>query len=170
MGSGKSYLYSGTKGSSSVLVVTPAQNKEKYKQAAEKRKETIRKKLEAVKSLFENGKIKLDRIQSHPDFLKEVTPNQWVKVLKEMGYEGVSKCNAAHSTSGAILIKIERQGNGHNINQIQFSPGGGRHGDSPYIKISTTDQGKIKIVFGKESDYRHEGNERATIIFTEDET
>ena len=69
----------------------------------------------------------------------------------------------------AQIVRIAKQGKGHNVNQIQFSPGGGRHGESPYIKISTTDnQGKIKVVFGKKADYKNEGNERATIIFTEE--
>lgn len=97
-----------------------------------------------------------------------MTLNQWIKVLKENGYEDISKTKSKNPSSKAKIIRIGKQGKGHNVNQIQLSPGGGRHGDSPYIKISTTDnQGKIKVVFGKESDYKHEGNEKATVIFTE---
>lgn len=57
-------------------------------------------------------------------------------------------------------------GNGRNISQVQVSPGGGRHGSSPYVKISTNDQGIIKIVNGSENLYVTDGNETATVIFT----
>ena len=45
-------------------------------------------------------------------------------------------------------------------------PDGGRHGSSPYVKISTTDQGIIKIIDGSESSYKTDGKETATIIFS----
>ena len=80
----------------------------------------------------------------------------------------MSVAKSTQSSSGAIIVKIGNQGSGNNISQVQISPGGGRHGELPYIKISTTDLGKIKVVFGKKSQYKHEGNERATIIFTEE--
>ena len=168
MGSGKSGLYSGTKGCSSGTITSTKQQKEKNKKAAEKRKETIHKKLEAVKSLFESGRIQLNKIKTNPKCLEKVTPKQWKRILAELGYEDVSVAKSTQSSSGATIVKIGKQGRGNNINQVQISPGGGRHGERPYIKISTTDQGKTKVVFGKKSEYRHEGNERATIIFTEE--
>ncbi len=168
MGSGKSGLYLGTKGSSSGASGTTKPQKEKTRKAAEKRKETIRKKLEAVKSLFEDGRIQLSKVKSNPKCLEKVTAKQWKKILSDLGYEDVSVAKSTHSSSGATIVKIGKQGKGNNINQVQISPGGGRHGETPYLKISTTDQGKIKVVFGKEAEYRHEGNEKATIIFTEE--
>lgn len=168
MGSGKSGLYSGTKGSSSGARITTKHLKEKNKKAGEKRKETIRKKLEAVKSLFENGRILLEKVKANPKCLEKVTPKQWKKILSDLGYGDVSVAKSTQSSSGATIVKIGKQRRGNNINQVQISPGGGRHGERPYIKISTTDQGIIKVVFGKKSEYRHEGNEKATIIFTEE--
>ena len=60
-----------------------------------------------------------------------------------------------------------------NIKQamLQVSPGGGRHGELPYIKISTTssessDVGKIKIVNGTEELYKASGEKNVTVIFT----
>lgn len=53
-----------------------------------------------------------------------------------------------------------------NISQVQVSPGGGRHGSNPYIKISTTDQGIIKIIDGPQSLYKTDGMETTTNIFT----
>lgn len=49
---------------------------------------------------------------------------------------------------------------------MQVSPVGGRHGSSPYVKISTTDQGIIKIIDDLESLYKTDGKETATIIFS----
>lgn len=168
MGTGKSELYSGTHGSSSDAVGTTKQQKEKNKKVAEKRKETIRKKLEAVKNLFENGRISLDRVKNDPYCLETITVLQFKRVLRELGYKSLRiKHSDMSSSDRTRIIKISNQGKGHNINQVQFSYGGGRHGESPYIKISTTNQGKIKVVFGKKSKYRNEGNEKATIIFTE---
>lgn len=69
-------------------------------------------------------------------------------------------------TSGAQIIKINNVGEGRNITQVQVSPGGGRHGANPYVKISTNDQGIIKIVDGIQETYKTDGKETATIIFT----
>lgn len=60
---------------------------------------------------------------------------------------------------------MNNPGNGRSITQLQVSPGGGRHGDNPYIKISTSDQGIIKIVDGTKKTYKTDGKENATIIF-----
>ncbi len=73
---------------------------------------------------------------------------------------------SAKSKSGAEIIKINNPGGGKNISQVQVSPGGGRHGSNPYIKISTTDQGIIKIIDGLESLYKTDGKETATIVFS----
>ena len=62
--------------------------------------------------------------------------------------------------------KINNPGNGKNITQVQVSPGGGRHGDNPYVKISTNDQGIIKIIDGVKDTYKTDGSETSTIIFT----
>lgn len=44
---------------------------------------------------------------------------------------------------------------------------GGRHGDLPYTKISTTsaDVGKIKIVYGEEFLYILNGEKNVTVVF-----
>ena len=76
------------------------------------------------------------------------------------------KLSKGITNSGAQIIKINNPGGGKNISQVQVSPGGGRHGSNPYVKISTTDQGIIKIVNGSESIYKTDGKETATIIFS----
>jgi len=72
--------------------------------------------------------------------------------------------NSTRSRSGVKIIQINNSGGGKNISQVQVSPEG-RHGSNPYVKISTTDQGIIKIVDGIESTYKTDGKETATIIF-----
>lgn len=52
---------------------------------------------------------------------------------------------------------------------MQISPGGGRHGSDPYVKISTTDKGIVKVVEGSKNTYKTDGKEKAIIIFTEEE-
>lgn len=86
-------------------------------------------------------------------------------VLRNPGYDVTIK-NSTRSRSGAQIIQINNPGGGKNISQVQVSPGGGRHGSNPYVKISTTDQGIIKIVDGIENTYKTDGKETATIIFS----
>ena len=86
-------------------------------------------------------------------------------VLRNSGYDVTIK-NSTRSRSGAQIIQINNSGGGKNISQVQVSPGGGRHGSNPYVKISTTDQGIIKIVDGIEGTYKTDGKETATIIFS----
>ena len=80
--------------------------------------------------------------------------------MKEVGYECKIK-SSTRSRSGAQKVVVENCAGNRNIAQLQVSPGGGRHGSQPYVKISTTDQGII------EASYLTDGMETATIIFTE---
>ena len=52
-----------------------------------------------------------------------------------------------------------------NVHGTKVLTGGGHHDSNPYVKISITDQGIIKIVDGNESTYKTDGKETATIIF-----
>ena len=114
--------------------------------------------------IFKNGKISVDDIKANPKLFSGKTVDDYAEALKEVGYD-VMITEASHSRSGAQLIKINNAGGGKNITQVQVSPGGGRHGELPYVKISTSDQGRIKIVDGLESMYKTDGVETATIIF-----
>ena len=67
-----------------------------------------------------------------------------------------------------IRVNNASEGAGRNIQMLQVSPGGGRHRELPYIKISTTSSevGKIKIVDGTEELYKDSGEKNVTVIFT----
>lgn len=79
------------------------------------------------------------------------------KDFKAAGYQ----VNVRQSTRGsgqAVIIEVK----GHpEISQIQYHPGGGRHGGS-YYKVSTTTQGTMKVV--DPSTYKPTQGEKATII------
>lgn len=88
----------------------------------------------------------------------------YATALQDMGYT-VRVKNSTRSKSGAQIITVSNTSKDRNISQIQVSPGGGRHGDSPYVKISTTDNGKFKIVDGIANNYKSNAKETAEIIF-----
>ena len=116
-------------------------------------------------NVFKNGRITVEGIESKSNVFKGKSANEIADILRSEGYD-VTVQASIKSRSGAQIIKINNAGNGKNISQVQVSPGGGRHGVNPYVKISTTDQGIIKIVDGLESAYKTDGAETAKIIFT----
>ena len=118
-----------------------------------------------LNSIIKNGKVSVDDLKANPSVFSGKSADEIAQTLTDAGYD-VTIQKSARSKSGAQIIKINNPGGGKNISQVQVSPGGGRHGGNPYVKISTTDQGIIKIVNGSESLYKTDGKETATIIFS----
>ena len=116
-------------------------------------------------TIIKNGKVSIDDIKTNPSAFSGKSAEEIADVLRNSGYDVTIK-NSTRSRSGAQIIQINNSGGGKNISQVQVSPGGGRHGSNPYVKISTTDQGIIKIVVGIEGTYKTDGKETATIIFS----
>ncbi|MEK4472939.1 hypothetical protein NSQ91_06970 [Paenibacillus sp. FSL R7-0048] len=116
-------------------------------------------------AIISDGRVSIDAIKANPSAFNGKSADDIAQMLRNQGYD-VTVQVSTKSRSGAQIIKINNSGGGKNITQVQVSPGGGRHGDSPYVKISTSDQGIIKIVNGAESVYKTDGKEAATIIFT----
>ena len=114
-----------------------------------------------------DGHFSIEAAKSYAKQLETADINSLNQYLTELGY-ATNITNSNREFSNAAVIRITGGSDTMNISQIQFSPGGGRHGINPYLKISTTDQGIIKIVFGSPETYRTSGNERATIIFAEE--
>ncbi|WP_456309376.1 hemagglutinin repeat-containing protein [Serratia proteamaculans] len=80
-----------------------------------------------------------------------------VKDFQAAGYQ-VNVRNSTRGSGQAVIIEVK----GHpEISQIQYHPGGGRHGGS-YYKVSTTTQGTMKVV--DPSSYKPTPGEKATII------
>ncbi|MBR2564889.1 MAG: WXG100 family type VII secretion target [Paenibacillus sp.] len=120
---------------------------------------------EGTGNVFENGRASIETFKSNPKVFSGKSAEEIAKTLEDAGYE-VTVQASKKSRSGAKIIKILNTEGDKNITQMQVSPGGGRHGESPYVKISTSDQGIIKIVDGSENVYKTDGAETATIIFT----
>ena len=116
-------------------------------------------------SIIADGTLKTDDIKKHPKAFCGRTAEEIADVLTQTGYD-VSIKTSTRSRSGAKIIQISNGSGKKNISQVQVSPGGGRHGNNAYVKISTTDQGIIKVVDGDESTYKTDGKENATIIFS----
>ena len=116
-------------------------------------------------SIIADGTLKTDDIKKHPKAFCGRTAEEIADVLTQTGYD-VSIKTSTRSRSGAKIIQISNGSGKRNISQVQVSPGGGRHGNNAYVKISTTDQGTIKVVDGEESTYKTDGKENATIIFS----
>ncbi|MBQ4375627.1 MAG: hypothetical protein II783_07595 [Erysipelotrichales bacterium] len=121
--------------------------------------------------------------KSYLDSLKQSDPELAEELRKRSGYsEFIEVLNAfvdeksisskltteiytsirrsTHSTSKAKAIVVANSDKHRNITQILVSPGSKRHGDVPYVKISTSDWGKIKVVNSTKSEYITDGNSR----------
>ncbi len=72
--------------------------------------------------------------------------------------------HSVHVNSKAKKIIIENRSKTKNITNVQVSPGSKRHGETPYVKVSTSDSGIYKIVSDK-SKYKSDGKEKAKIFF-----
>ena len=116
-------------------------------------------------TIIKNDKVSIDDIKTNPSAFSGKSAEEIADVLRNSGYDVTIK-NSTRSRSGAQIIQINNSGGGKNISQVQVSLGRGRHGSNPYVKISTTDQGIIKIVDGIEGTYKTDGKETATIIFS----
>jgi len=114
--------------------------------------------------LFDEGKVSVQSIEQNKTVFSNANTDDMANLLVNEGYD-VTVRASTQSSSGAQIIQVNNQGYG-NITQMQVSPGGGRHGSNSYVKISTSDIGKIKVVTGSIADYVSDGLEKAAIIFT----
>ncbi len=148
MGSGNSGLYSGTHGAT-VSALNISSN---YPSITER-------------PLFLDGHVTARSLSKYREEFSGKTVSQINKMLRDEGYETKIR-KSVHASSKAKVIVTTNNNKDRNISQIQVSPGSPRHGNIPYVKISTTDHGVFKIIDGKKSDYKTDGKESATLYFT----
>lgn len=110
------------------------------------------------------GHVSISGLKKFREHFMHKSITEIKKMLRDNGYE-ISSRKSIHENSNAQIITISNGSKQRNISQVQVSPGGGRHGNLPYVKISTKDIGKVKIISGKRKDYKTDGNEKATLIF-----
>lgn len=112
----------------------------------------------------EKGHVTLASIKARAEFFLGKSVARLEHELHRHGYE-TKRRPSTHSTSKAKIIVTLNGNIDRNISQIQVSPGSKRHGNVPYVKISTTDYGKIKIINALSSEYKSDGKETAELIF-----
>ena len=112
----------------------------------------------------EKGHVTLESIKARAEFFLGKSVARLEHELHKYGYE-TKRRPSTHSTSKAKIIVTLNGNKDRNISQIQVSPGSKRHGNVPYVKISTTDYGKIKIINASPSEYKSDGRETAELIF-----
>ncbi len=112
----------------------------------------------------EKGHVTLESISNRAEFFLGKSVARLEYELHKHGYE-TKRRPSKHSTSKAKIIVTLNVSKDRNVSQIQVSPGSKRHGGVPYVKISTTDYGRIKIIGADASEYKTDGRETATIIF-----
>ena len=119
--------------------------------------------------LFDNGHVTYEGIAAHREEFMGKSVEQIAEMLKENGYK-IDIRPSKHKDSTAQIIEITNPTKERNVKQVQVSPdGSSRHGNIPYVKISTSDEGKIKIIDGTREQYVPGNNEKARLIFRRDD-
>ena len=123
---------------------------------------------EAIPPHFVNGHVTYEGIAAHREEFINKSVEQIADMLRQNGYE-LNLRGSIHAGSTAQVLEITNPTRERNIKQVQVSPdGSSRHGSIPYVKISTSNEGKIKILDGTPETYQTAGNERARLIFRRD--
>lgn len=112
----------------------------------------------------EKGHVTLKSISARAEFFLGKSPARIEHELHKHGYETIRR-PSKHSTSKAKIIVSLNSNVDRNITQVQISPGSKRHGNVPYVKISTSEYGRIKIIGASLEEYISDGNEKAHIIY-----
>lgn len=114
-----------------------------------------------------SGHVTETSITNHAEFFLGKSVARLEHELNKRGYETIRR-PSKHSTSKAKIIVTTNTSKERNIAQVQVSPGSKRHGNVPYVKISTTDSGKYKIIGASKNEYKTDEKENAKLIFRRD--
>jgi hypothetical protein len=112
----------------------------------------------------EKGHITLESISGRREFFLNKSLARLEYELKKHGYITRRRFSRKQDSRARIII-ILNPSKERNIAQIQVSPGSKRHGEVPYVKISTKDIGKIKIINSTIDKYKSDGHERAVLLY-----
>lgn len=110
------------------------------------------------------GHVSERSISKNREYFYGKSPSEIADTLNEQGYKTTIR-PSKHATSKAKAIVVGNSDKHRNITQILVSPGTQRHGDVPYVKISTNNGGRFKVINGTKSEYKTDGNENAKLFF-----
>ena len=120
--------------------------------------------------LFDNnGHVTYEGIAAHREEFMGKSVGQIAELLSQNGYKFNIR-DSRNPNSTTQIIQITNPSKERNIDQVQVSPDGSRHhGNVPYVKISTSNEGLIKVIDGTRERYRTDGTEKARLIFRRDD-
>lgn len=117
----------------------------------------------ASKVFEKGGHISEESFSGHGEYFLGKSVKRIEKALQQQGYVTHIE-RSVHIKSKAKKIIVENSSATKNIAVVQVSPESKRHGETPYVKVSTIDSGKYKIVSDKDK-YKSDGNEKAKVYF-----
>lgn len=110
------------------------------------------------------GHVSEKSISKNREYFYGKSASEIASALNEQGYKTTIR-PSKHATSKAKTIVVGNSNKHRNITQILVSPGTPRHGNVPYVKISTNNGGRFKVINGTRSEYKTDGNENAKLFF-----
>lgn len=118
----------------------------------------------ASKIFRKDGHTDYKRIADNRELFYDKSVSQINSAMKEQGYETTIR-KSTHSGSRAKFIVVGNSNQNRNVTAVEVTPGSPRHGNVPYVRISTSDLGKFKVINGTKSQYKTDGSEKAKLIF-----
>ena len=119
----------------------------------------------ASKVFSNDGHLSNDNFKKYGAFFLGKSASKIAGEMRKHGYK-VKIENSNRPGSKAKRIVVTNSSKIKNIAVVQVSPGSSRHGDTAYVKVSTIDSGKYKIV-SRKSKYKSDGKETAKIYFVD---
>jgi hypothetical protein len=86
----------------------------------------------------------LGDILDNPELLKSMTPEQIQNLAEEAGWAVGTLGKGSHKGEGLIVREVNAAGK-LTGRMIQWHPGGGHHGPSPYWKVSSDIGGTVRV-------------------------
>ncbi|MCR4888633.1 MAG: hypothetical protein K5979_05560 [Ruminococcus sp.] len=155
----KSGLASGTSGSPQLTL-----DNDELAAKAKDNESTISQESKRQPIFSKTGHVTLDSISARREFFLGKSVSKIEKELHKHGYQTRVR-GSIHANSKARIIVVTNSTKERNISQVQVSPKSKRHGDVPYVKISTTDYGRIKIIGTDPEHYKTDNKEKAKLLF-----
>ncbi len=118
----------------------------------------------ASKIFRRDGHTDYKRIARNREMFYDKSVYQINEAMEQQGYETVIR-KSVHSNSKAKFIVVGNSNKNRNVTTVEVTPGTPRHGNVPYVKISTSDLGKFKVINGTKSQYKTDGLENSKLIF-----
>ena len=176
MGAGFHGGFGNTSGSRDYAVITENKTKPEKQDITRLEKQDIitnsekKQKNKDKKPIFDkNGTVTKESIRNRAEFFLGKPAARLEHELQKHGYETMRRPSKNSGSKAKIIVTLNPSKE-KNITQLQVSPGSKRHGNVPYVKISTTDIGIIKIIGSSKSEYKTDHKEKATLLFRRDKS